>query len=111
MSRFIAQAQAEGRPVAFVGKYHDQFHFYGRLTQPIEEISWRELHAWAKDHPNGLIIDTFAKTPPPEFATSVFQQPYRGQILLVAAASDVMAIADSASPIPPANDDVDDASE
>jgi hypothetical protein len=110
-SRFIAQAQAEGRPVAFVGQYHDQFHFYGRLTQPIEEISWSELQDWAKGHPNGLIIDTFAKNPPSEFANPVFQQPYRGQILLIATASDVMAVSGSASPIPPANDDVADASE
>lgn len=110
-SRFIAQAQAEERPLAFVGQYHDQFHFYGRLTQPIEEISWSKLQDWAKDHPNGLIIDTFAKTPPSEFANPVFQQPYRGQILLIAAASDVMSVSGSASPIPQSSDDVDDASE
>lgn len=110
-SRFIAQAQTEGRPVAFVGKYHDQFHFYGRLTQPIEEISWSSLHAWAKDHPTGLIVDTFVKTPPPEFATPVFQQPYRGQILLIATASEIMAVSGDTSTAPPANDEADDASE
>jgi 4-amino-4-deoxy-L-arabinose transferase-like glycosyltransferase len=109
-SRFIAQAQAEGRPVGFVGKYYDQFHFYGRLTQPIEEISWSSLHAWAKDHPHGLIIETFANTPPSEFAAPVFQQPYRGRILLVVAASDVMAVSDDAS-THPSNDEADDASE
>ncbi|MDD2408277.1 MAG: glycosyltransferase family 39 protein [Tepidiphilus sp.] len=109
-SRFIAQAQAEGRPVGFVGKYYDQFHFYGRLTQPIEEISWSSLHAWAKDHPHGLIIETFANTPPSEFAAPVFQQPYRGRILLVVAASDVMSVSGDAS-THPSNDEADDASE
>ncbi|WP_142809159.1 ArnT family glycosyltransferase [Tepidiphilus olei] len=109
-SRFIAQAQAEGRPVGFVGKYYDQFHFYGRLTQPIEEISWSSLHAWAKDHPHGVIIETFANTPPSEFAAPAFQQPYRGRILLVVAASDVMSVSGDES-THPSNDEADDASE
>ena len=110
-SRFIAQAQAEGRPVAFVGQYHDQFHFYGRLNQPIEEISWSELHAWAKEHPEGILIDTFKGMPPPEFAAPLLQQPYRGQILFIASAREIAALSHPSSPTLQPNDDVDDASE
>jgi len=83
----LAQAQADGRPVAHVGKYHGQFNFPGRLTQPLDEIGRAQTLEWARTHPRGLIVaydDGGRDGVPPQFS-----QPYRGSRLVVYAAGTV----------------------
>jgi len=52
----IAREQQAGKPVAHVGPYHGQFHFAGRLMQPIEVIAPEQAPAWVAAHPDGLIV-------------------------------------------------------
>lgn len=54
----IAELMSEQRPIAFYGnKYHGQFHFTGRLTQPIAVISnYRDLSSFANQHPTGYVL-------------------------------------------------------
>jgi hypothetical protein len=81
VSRFIAQAQAEGREVAIVDRYHGQFGFSGRLVQPLVQLEATTLAAWAQQHPQGYLV--MAVRRPDEFADAVYTQPYRGRYLAI----------------------------
>jgi len=53
----LGQAQAQGRPVASLDLDGDDFHFLGRLKQPIERLhDCRALLQWTDAHPTGLIV-------------------------------------------------------
>jgi 4-amino-4-deoxy-L-arabinose transferase-like glycosyltransferase len=81
-SRLVAQAQAEGREVAAVTRYHGQFGFYGRLVQPLEQLDADTALAWAKQHPEGYLVITSGDTPG-ELTGAVYTQPYRGGYLAI----------------------------
>lgn len=71
----VAQAQAEGAPVAYVGRYHAQFSFLGRLRQPLAELRGYQLPDWAAAHPDGYVVVGCEGEPKPP--AGIFQQPYR----------------------------------
>lgn len=53
----IAEAQAKGRPVANEGFYHDQFHFAGRLREPLVAFEDDGAMAdWLERHPDALAV-------------------------------------------------------
>jgi 4-amino-4-deoxy-L-arabinose transferase-like glycosyltransferase len=57
----IAALMDENRAIAFYGnKYHGQYHFSGRLKQPITVIlDFADLPDWARLHQEGYIIVTY----------------------------------------------------
>jgi 4-amino-4-deoxy-L-arabinose transferase-like glycosyltransferase len=71
----VAQAQAAGAPVAYVGRYHAQFSFLGRLRQPLAELRGYQLPDWAAAHPDGYVVVGCEGEPKPP--AGIFQQPYR----------------------------------
>lgn len=78
----VARAQAAERPVAYVGKYHAQFHYLGRLRQPIDALERNEIAAWFASHPTGILI--FAeRRAAPDPGTPVFRQPFRSRELQI----------------------------
>jgi len=81
-SRLVSQAQAEGREVAAVTRYHGQFGFYGRLARPLEQLNNDTASAWGKHHPEGYLVIT-SGDPPGEHADPVYTQPYRGGYLAI----------------------------
>ena len=57
ISRLLAEAQARGTPIANIGMYEGQFHFLGRLTQPITPLDNDALlRAWIAAHPMGWVL-------------------------------------------------------
>lgn len=52
----LAAVEAQGRPIAYIGNYQGEFHFAGRLRQPIAEIAPAEALSWAQAHPQGLLF-------------------------------------------------------
>jgi 4-amino-4-deoxy-L-arabinose transferase-like glycosyltransferase len=78
ISNLIAAHHDRGQPVAFVGKYHGQFHFPGRLEVPLVVIEGSEIRDWSSRHPEGVIVMTYRGelTGP---SGPVFSQPYRGR--------------------------------
>jgi 4-amino-4-deoxy-L-arabinose transferase-like glycosyltransferase len=77
-ARFLAGVQAEGRPVAHVGKYHGQFHFAGRLREPLTVVWPNDVRKWAEQHPDGFVVSyQRGRWQPP--VAPVFAQRYRGQ--------------------------------
>ena len=84
--------QVAGVPLAFVKTYHGQFHFLGRLEQPIEEIATGEGAAWIAAHPTGQVIaeHKWGRLPDPG-VTPVYLSPFRGKLLAIWSADAVQA--------------------
>jgi 4-amino-4-deoxy-L-arabinose transferase-like glycosyltransferase len=55
-ARELARLFDAGIPVAHQGKYHGQFHFAGRLRQPLPVVNADTLPVWIATHPGGRII-------------------------------------------------------
>ncbi|MGH8618005.1 MAG: ArnT family glycosyltransferase [Burkholderiales bacterium] len=90
-ARFLAGVQAEGRPVAHVGKYHGQFHFAGRLREPLTVIWPNEVRRWAEQHPEGFVVSYQRGHWQPPVAP-VFVQRYRGQTVYFWRAADAAQV-------------------
>lgn len=73
----LAGAQADGRAIANVGRYDEQFHFLARLTHPVKEIDESEVNAWATANPNGLIVLYPAVDNPANRKSALLVQPFR----------------------------------
>ena len=82
VGRVLAAAQASGRRVASVARYHGQFGFVGRLRRPIVQLDSASAPAWAARHPDGLLVVMTGQTGE-EYPKAVFTQPYRGGYLAV----------------------------
>ncbi len=53
----IAQFQTQNAVAFYVGKYHAQFQFTGRLTQPLTLLNSPEmLQNWVQNHANGFVL-------------------------------------------------------
>ena len=56
-SKVIASLEQQGIKVAHYGKYHNQYHFIGRLKKPILVLkSLKEIKEYIKNNPNGAIV-------------------------------------------------------
>ena len=56
-SKEIAKIQNQGGGVAHIGKYHNQYQYFGRLKKPIKVIwSKKSIEEFIKNNPNGAII-------------------------------------------------------
>lgn len=83
VSARLRALQDQGVPVANVGKYHGQFHFPGRLRQPIAVVEPSEMGTWLASHPGGRIVVYFRE---PQYAgpgVVEYTQRYRGQRLAI----------------------------
>ena len=52
----VKYLQTQGVSVAYLGSYQGQFHFLGRLTQPIEIVPYHQNYDWAGEHLDGYLI-------------------------------------------------------
>jgi 4-amino-4-deoxy-L-arabinose transferase-like glycosyltransferase len=82
IARYLADLEKQGRPIAYVGEYHGEFHFLGRLERPFEEIPLGAERIWARQHPGGRVIQELRYLPADVDHTE-FTQPYRGETLAV----------------------------
>ena len=97
VARHLAEAQQQGRRIAHFAKYHGQFQFVGRLTQPLEVIATApELLAWAQRNPDGAVI-VYARQPlrhadgrPPQF-----KQKFKGRDVYVWRGADLAGVSDN----------------
>ena len=81
-SRVIATAQAAGREVAIAARYHGQFGFAGRLTQPLVQLQADGALAWAAQHPQDYLV-VITRSAVEEYPKAVFTQPYRSGYLFI----------------------------
>lgn len=82
VARHLSAVEGEGRPIAWVGDYHGQLHFLGRLRRPFEEIARGSESLWIRSHPRGKVIQELRYIPP-DAGRPDFTQPYRDDVLAV----------------------------
>jgi 4-amino-4-deoxy-L-arabinose transferase-like glycosyltransferase len=84
---FIKGKMDEGLPVVNIGKYHGQYTFLGRLTQPITALSSKTnvVMGFAASHPDALFISyQYAeKSTLPEGVKICFSNEYRGNSVII----------------------------
>ncbi len=69
--------QDKNLPVAFVGTYHGEVNFLGRLITPIIPLSERNIGDWSREHPQGKVVFN-CKTPISKLPTKPnFYQKYK----------------------------------
>ena len=74
--------QDQGRPVAYIGKYHGEFQFLGRLSQPVVALQkMDDGKTWAAANPTGMVIATLRKNDLNALPAPVSVQPYRGKVM------------------------------
>jgi 4-amino-4-deoxy-L-arabinose transferase-like glycosyltransferase len=77
-SALVSAAQTNQQPIGIEGNYEGQFHFSGRLGQPITELWTPEaLQDFAKAHPNGLIITHPDQLEATALRYALLVQPFR----------------------------------
>ncbi len=83
-ARLVQAADHSDRAVAYLGTYEGQFHFAGRLQHPITEITEGErLHAFARAHPDGLIVTHPDSLNANDLRYSLLVQPFRSGWIVV----------------------------
>jgi len=83
VSRTLHGLQQSSRPLAWLGKYHGQFHFLGRLRTRIEPLAGSErLRGWLDANPDGYLLVNY-RTARPDVPDSLQVQPYRGGRLVL----------------------------
>ena len=80
---FVHTLQDAGHPVAYTRDYEGEFHFEGRLTEPIDVVGRDEQAAltWERQHPDGYVV-RYRDAPQPGAA---YTQPLRGVWLSIEA--------------------------
>ncbi len=86
----IASLQGEGRQVCYVGKYHGEFTYLGRLYEPLRIINTNQIHEILKRDPATAIVLTLkpfqgetGKDKIPPHAQILHRQTYGGKELLI----------------------------
>lgn len=81
-ARYLKSAEDQGRPIAWVGDYHGQLHFLGRLERPFQEIPAGSESLWIRQNPRGKVVQDL-KYIPADVERAEFTQPYRDDTLAV----------------------------
>ncbi|WP_431064631.1 ArnT family glycosyltransferase [Methylotuvimicrobium sp.] len=67
--------------VAYLGTYHGQYNFYGRLEAGL--ISTIDPMHWAKMHPDGYLVITFKTKQALPDSLFIYHHPFRGRIMAI----------------------------
>jgi len=89
IARYLGDIQQAGRPVAHDGKYHGQYNFPGRLTQPLSFVDCKTAPDWLRQHPNAALV-YYTRRPPTGVKADVAQR-VRGKYAGVWDAATVLA--------------------
>jgi hypothetical protein len=83
-SALLANADSDRHPIAIEGNYEGEFHFAGRLTQPITELrDGHALQAFAEAHPDGLVVTHPEKVETSAQRYALLIQPFRSTWVVV----------------------------
>ncbi|HWG10684.1 MAG TPA: glycosyl transferase [Rhodanobacteraceae bacterium] len=103
VSRLLARAQAQHHAIGNLDIYEGQFHFFGRLTRPIDRLYEGDiLQQWARTHPQGLVVEYPSNLDAVDLRYAVFVQPFRSVWLVVWDAPTLAALRRGEQPSAPA---------
>lgn len=74
----IGQWQHAGRPIGFIGKYRDEFHFHGRLEHPLAKLGGEAaVREFCSGAPTGIVVERWRGAVPAEAVASTrFRSKY-----------------------------------
>jgi 4-amino-4-deoxy-L-arabinose transferase-like glycosyltransferase len=83
-AEFVAQWQEEQTPVGYFGSaYYGQFHFLGRLEQPLANPETTDaLRVWLEANPEGQMLVVVRRSDPPTFGPAPYPALPHGSRLL-----------------------------
>lgn len=80
----IADLQAAGTPVAHLGTYEGQFHFLGRLNEPLTVLRGDTvMQAWTQAHPAARVIHYVEQPSVEDLRHADLIQPFRSVWLVI----------------------------
>jgi hypothetical protein len=83
-TRLLHAADAQNRAIGFTGVYEGQFHFAGRLENPIAELQGdAAVEAFARAHPDGLIVTHPSTLDAAALRYPLLVQPFRSSWLVI----------------------------
>ena len=83
-ARLLGEADIAHRPIAYVGGYDGQFHFEGRLLNPITELYGAQaVTDFARAHPDGVIVDHPEKIDGNALHYALLVQPFRSSWMVI----------------------------
>jgi 4-amino-4-deoxy-L-arabinose transferase-like glycosyltransferase len=82
VARYLGRLEQEGHPLAHVGKYRGEYHFAGRLKQPLEVIDRDDVEQWFSRHPDGYVVVYSRRSLAPGLDDE-FRHDYRGGVIAV----------------------------
>jgi 4-amino-4-deoxy-L-arabinose transferase-like glycosyltransferase len=88
VAQLIHQAQAENRTVATLDKYEDEYHFLGRLREPLLQLQDAQAPAWAVAHPDDVLVTRPSRHAARPNAQPIFSAEFRERIVQVWRAGD-----------------------
>ncbi len=87
-SKIIAQEAKQGKEIVYIGKYHGEFHFLGRIKKDFwvfKGIS-SKLKEFLSTHPNSIVITNFKikkLKKLPSNKVIIYKQKVRGRLLIL----------------------------
>jgi hypothetical protein len=90
----LSQAQSRGQPIAYVGDYHGEFQFAGRLQTPLANVPPALATSWALEHPTGALLALADRWQPRVSAgtTPLLDVPFRDTRLRLYGASQLPVV-------------------
>jgi 4-amino-4-deoxy-L-arabinose transferase-like glycosyltransferase len=102
-AHLLGTAEQQHRPLAYLGNYEGQFHFAGRLLNPIEELYGNQaVLDYAHAHPSGLIVTHPGKLEPNALRYALLVQPFRSSWLVIWPATTLADLYSGTTPPEPA---------
>lgn len=100
IGQYLGAAERAHRSIAYEGNYEGQFHFEGRLTDPIKELYGAPaVQAFARAHDDGLIVTNPSTLEPDAQRYALLAQPFRSSWLVVWPAASLVDL--RAGEVPP----------
>jgi 4-amino-4-deoxy-L-arabinose transferase-like glycosyltransferase len=79
----VGELQRSGHDVAWLGRYHGQFQFLGRLREPVQALPDQAgLRHWLAAHPDGYVVVKYSSARP-GVPGALTIRPYRGGSLVL----------------------------
>ncbi|TAM10900.1 MAG: glycosyl transferase [Rhodanobacter sp.] len=92
-AHWLGEAQRAGQAIGYLGNYEGQFHFAGRLTQPITELRGEgELETFAQTHPQAIIVEHPEKLSAQAREYALIAQPFRSSWTVTWRAATLVAL-------------------